>query len=181
MPNPPELKVVRGAVELFERDEACSYGWLGNVAIVIGHAPPRTTTVPNYEKCIADLARKFPTGIGLITIVQTTSTPEPAARDLILQIFCKHGPSLNACLFVDEAVGFQAAIHRSIGAGLILATGKRATIRIAGTMAPGISWFSSRWGLPRAKEQILVTQLARQISDFYTNERDLRGARHVAL
>lgn len=155
------------------RDAACSYGWLGNVAVVIGHAPPTAATVPNYKKAIADLATKYPEGIGLVTIVQTTSTPEPDARDAILHIFRDFGRAMNACLFVDEAIGFQAAIHRSIGAGLILASGKRSTIKITGSLSTGLDWFISRWRTGGVAQGRLANHLSGRVADFYTAERGL--------
>ena len=68
-------------VRLFRRDFASSYGWWGNLAVVIGRQPPDAEHVANYRECVIELHRQHPRGVGLITVVNDTSTPSAAGRE----------------------------------------------------------------------------------------------------
>src|SRR5688572_26082725 len=65
----------RGGVRLVRRDEASSYGWWGNLAVVVGRRSPDATHVQNYRACVVDLHKRYPAGVGLVTLVQGEGTP----------------------------------------------------------------------------------------------------------
>lgn len=128
-------------VRIFRRDFASSYGWWGNLAIVLGRQPPGPAHVATYRECVTELHKQHPQGVGLITVVHATSTPTPGGSDAMIKMFKEIWPLMTAALFVPNAEGFKAAVLRSVMGGLILATGQRDRVRVAPTLCDGLPWF----------------------------------------
>lgn len=144
-------------VKIFRRDYASSYGWWGNIAVVLGREPPEAAHVVNYRACVVELHKQFPQGVGLITVVNDTSTPGTGGRDAMLKMFKEIWPLMTAALFVPNADGFKAAVLRSVMGGLILATGQRDRVHVERTVAIGMPWFSSKMlGPDSAPQQKLL-------------------------
>lgn len=128
-------------VRIFRRDFASSYGWWGNVAVVLGRQPPDAAHVANYRECVTELHKLYPRGVGLITVVHDTSAPSHAGREAMIKMFKEIWPLMSAALFVPNAEGFKAAMLRSVMGGLILATGQRDRVRVARSLSDGLPWF----------------------------------------
>jgi hypothetical protein len=131
-------------VRVFRRDQASSYGWWGNLAVVLGRRPPDAPHVQNYRECVIELHRQHPRGVGLITVVNDTSTPSPGGRDAMIKMFKEIWPLMTAALFVPNADGFKAAVLRSVMGGLILATGQRDRVRVERSLTVGLPWFLNK-------------------------------------
>lgn len=127
-------------VEIFRRDEASSYGWWGNIAVVIGREPPDAAHVVNYRACVVELHRRYPRGVGLITIVNDTSTPSASGREAMIRMFKEVWPLMTAALFIPNATGFKAAVMRSVMGCFILATGQRDRVRVEPSLGHGLPW-----------------------------------------
>ena len=142
-------------VKVFRRDHASSYGWWGNLAIVIGRQPPDAAHVLNYRACVVELHRQFPRGVGLITIVNDTSTPSASGREAMIQMFKDIWPMMTAALFVPNATGFKAAVMRSVMGCFILATRQRDRVRVEGSVNIGMPWLLNKMlGVPDARRQL---------------------------
>jgi hypothetical protein len=141
---PPSVRFDVGGVKVFRRDEASSYGWWGNIAVVLGRQPPSASHVVNYRACVIDLSRRFPQGVGLITVVNDTSTPGPGGREAMIAMFREVWPQLRAALFVPNATGFKAAVIRSVMGGFILASGQRDRIRVETSVHAGMPWLAAK-------------------------------------
>ena len=131
-------------VKVFRRDAASSYGWWGNLAVVLGRQPPDAAHVANYRACVIDLHQQYPQGVGLITVVNDASTPGAAGRDAMIKMFKEIWPLMRAALFVPNADGFKAAVMRSVMGGLILATGQRDRVRVERSLSAGLPWFLNK-------------------------------------
>src|SRR5262245_64829654 len=104
MPAKPVRFDVQG-VKIFRRDFASSYGWWGNCAVVLGRRPPEAEHVANYRACVVELHQQYPQGVGLITVVNDTSSPSPGGRDAMITMFKEVWPLMNAALFIPNAMG----------------------------------------------------------------------------
>jgi hypothetical protein len=133
-----------GGVKVFRRDAASSYGWWGNIAVVLGRQPPDASHVLNYRACVVELHRLYPQGVGLITVVNDTSTPSPGGREAMIAMFREVWPKMQAALFVPNASGFKAAVMRSVMGGFILATGRRDRIRVEPSIQAGMPWLATK-------------------------------------
>ena len=142
-------------VRVFRRDYASSYGWWGNLAIVIGRQPPEAAHVVNYRACVVELHKQFPQGVGLITIVNDTSTPSASGREAMIQMFKDVWPLMTAALFVPNATGFKAAVMRSVMGCFILATGQRDRVRVEPSVNVGMPWLLNKMlGVPESRRQL---------------------------
>lgn len=131
-------------VKLFRRDFASSYGWWGNIAVVLGRQPPEAAHVANYRACVVELHKQFPQGVGVITVVNDTSTPSAGGRDAMLKMFKEVWPLMTAVLFVPNADGFKGAVLRSVMGGLMFATGQRDRVHIERSVQAGMPWFAGK-------------------------------------
>jgi hypothetical protein len=141
---PQAVRFETMGVKLFRRDYASSYGWWGNIAVVLGREPPQAAHVVNYRACVVELHKQFPQGVGLITVVNDTSTPGAGGRDAMLKMFKEIWPMMTAALFVPNADGFKAAVLRSVMGGPILATGQRDRVHVERSVSVGLPWFSNK-------------------------------------
>lgn len=150
-------------VKLFRRDFASSYGWWGNIAVVLGRQPPEAAHVVNYRACVAELHRQFPRGVGLVTVVNDTSTPSAGGRDAMIEMFQEIWPLMTAVLFVPNADGFKGAVLRSVMGGLMFATGQRDRVRVERSLQVGMPWFAGKLlGEDRGTQQkMLLTGIQR--------------------
>jgi hypothetical protein len=154
--------------QLFRRDYASSYGWWENLAVVLGRRPPTAEHVANYRACVVELYARYPEGIGIVTVVNDTSTPEPSGRDALVKMFKEIWPMMTAGLFIPKADGFKGAVMRSVMGCFILATGQRDRIRIESTLDAGLPWVTTKLLGPHAREQLPLLQ--RGISRFCDEE-----------
>lgn len=152
-------------MQIFRRDRASSYGWWGNIAVVLGRQPPDAVHVANYRACVVELHRRYPQGVGLVTVVNDASTPSPAGRDAMIEMFKALWPTMTAVLFVPNASGFKAAVMRSVMGGLILATGQRDRVRVESSVAAGAPWFFEKL-LGAAEGSRQLSHLQRGILEF---------------
>jgi hypothetical protein len=149
---------------LFRRDGASSYGWWGNIAVVVGRQSPDATHVVNYRACVVDLHKRFPAGVGLITVVQAASTPSATGRAAMLQMFKAVWPMLEGALFIPDAVGFKAAVLRSVMGCFILAIGQRDRMKVEASLERGVPWLAAKmWGSTenRQRAEALTQGVAR--------------------
>lgn len=161
--HPPSFGAA--GVKMFRRDFASSYGWWGNLAVVIGRQPPEAVHVVNYRACVVELHKQYPDGVGLITIVNDTSTPSASGREAMIQMFKEIWPLMTAALFVPNATGFKAAVLRSVMGCFILATGQRDRVRVEATVHEGLPWMLNKLlGVPEARAQF--TRLEAGIAQF---------------
>jgi hypothetical protein len=162
---PPPVQFEKGGVRIFRRDRASSYGFWGNIAVVLGRQPPDASHVVNYRACVVELHRRYPQGVGLITVVNDTSTPSPSGRDAMIAMFKALWPMMSAVLFVPNASGFKAAVMRSVMGGLILATGQRDRVRVEPSVHAGAPWlFEKVLGSVEGRRQ--AVHLQRGILEF---------------
>jgi hypothetical protein len=163
-------------VKVFRRDFASSYGWWGNLAIVLGRQPPEAAHVVNYRACVVDLHKQHPQGVGLITVVNDTSLPSAGGRDAMTKMFKEVWPMMTAALFVPNADGFKAAVLRSVMGGLILASGQRDRVHVERSLSAGMPWLSNKLlGVDEAGQQLQV--LVRGIKKFCDAESVSSGGR----
>jgi hypothetical protein len=152
-------------VKVFRRDFASSYGWWGNLAIVLGRQPPEAAHVVNYRACVVELHKQHPQGVGLITVVNDTSLPSAGGRDAMTKMFKEVWPLMTAALFVPNADGFKAAVLRSVMGGLILAGGQRDRVHVERSVTAGMPWLISKvLGADEAGQQLQI--LVRGIKNF---------------
>jgi hypothetical protein len=163
--GPSSLRFAADGPTLFRRDEASSYAWWGNIAVVLGREPPDASHVANYRACIVELQHSYPQGIGLVTVVNGTSTPKPSGRDAMIQLFRELWPKIDAALFIPNASGFQAAVLRSVMGCLILASGQRDRVRVDRSLSAGMPWLATKLLGKDAAQQQLAT-LERGIQRF---------------
>lgn len=156
---------------IFRRDQASSYAWWGNLAVVLGREPPDAACVSNYRACILQLHEQYPLGIGLITVVNASSTPKPSGRDAMIQMFRELWPKLDAALFIPNASGFQAAVLRSVMGCFILASGQRDRVRVERSLSVGVPWLAGKL-MGKDEGQRHVVALQRGIQRFC----DVEGA-----
>jgi hypothetical protein len=159
------VQFMPGGPRIFRRDFASSYGWWGNLAVVLGRKPPSAEHVVNYRACVTDLHRQYPQGVSLITVVNDTSTPEASGRDAMIKMFKDIWPMLDAALFVPNASGFKAAVMRSVIGGFILASGQRDRVRVEGNISSGLPWLSTKLAMAGGQREQLRS-LEQGISDF---------------
>lgn len=179
LPEEPEVaqlsvELASGGPELFRRDGASSYAWWGNIAVVLGRRPPSASHVANYRACVVELHKRYPQGVGLVTVVNDTATPEQSGRDAMITMFKELWPLMNGALFVPNAEGFKAAVMRSVAGCLILATGERDRVRVESSVRAGVPWLASKVIGPHAKRE-QWQQLEQGISRFCESESSWQG------
>jgi hypothetical protein len=162
---PSVLRFAADGPTIFRRDQASSYAWWGNLAVVLGREPPDASHVANYRACIVGLLDQHPLGIGLITVVNSASTPKPSGRDSMIQMFRELWPRLDAALFIPNASGFQAAVLRSVMGCLILATGQRDRVRVERSLSSGVPWLVTKL-MGKERGQRHVANLEQGIQRF---------------
>jgi hypothetical protein len=159
----------RGGVRLVHRDAASSYGWWGNIAVVAGRRSPDATHVQNYRSCVVALHKRYPAGVGLVTVVQGNSTPSPTGREAMIQMFKELWPMLEGALFIPDAVGFKAAALRSVMGCCILAVGQRDRLRVEASLERGVPWLAAKlWG--PAPDSSRADALTQGVSRFCERE-----------
>ncbi|HTV24405.1 MAG TPA: hypothetical protein VMG12_37185 [Polyangiaceae bacterium] len=122
---------------------------------MIGRQPPDAAHVVNYRTCVVELHKQYPQGVGLITIVNDTSTPSASGREAMIQMFKDVWPMMTAALFVPNATGFKAAVMRSVMGCFILATGQRDRVRVEPSVNVGMPWLLNKMlGVPEARRQL---------------------------
>lgn len=126
--------------KFLRRDSASSYAWWGNIAVVLGREPPDASHVASYRACILDLLALHPEGIGLVTVVNGTSTPQPSGREALIALFRELSPSVVGSLLIPNATGFQAAVLRSVMGCFILASGHRDRLKVERSLSAGMPW-----------------------------------------
>jgi hypothetical protein len=141
---PSSVRFAPEGPRLVRRDQASSYAAWGNVAIVLGREPPDATHVANYRSVILDLLELYPQGIGLVTVVNGTSTPQPSGREALIELFKNPPAGLDATLFIPNATGFRAAVLRSVMGCFILASGQRDRLRVERSVASGVPWLAAK-------------------------------------
>jgi hypothetical protein len=163
-------------VRIFRRDGASSYGWWGNLAVVLGRHPPDAAHVANYRACIVELHKRFPQGIGVVTVVNDTSTPSPSGREAMIAMFKELWPAMNAALFVPNASGFKAAVLRSVMGCFILVSGQRDRVRVEPSVRAGMSWLTTKILGEDGHSQLQL--LEKGILQFCEAESDWRPGAH---
>lgn len=133
-----------GGPKLFRRDQASSYAWWGNLVVVLGRQPPDAVHVANYRACIAELYKRYPQGVCVITVVNDTSAPKPSGREALIETFRQIWSMVNAVLLIPNASGFKAAAIRSVMGCLILATGQRDRVKVERSVALGMPWLGAK-------------------------------------
>jgi hypothetical protein len=141
---PPSVRFAPDGPKLVLRDRASSYAWWGNIAVVLGREPPDASHVANYRAFILDLLKLYPDRIGLITVVNGTSTPQPSGREALIKLFKELPSGLEATLLVPNATGFRAAVLRSMMGCFILASGRRGRLKVDRSLSTGIPWLVSK-------------------------------------
>jgi hypothetical protein len=163
---------VRFAAEgptFLRRDQASSYARWGNIAVVLGREPPDASHVANYRASILDLLALYPQGIGLVTVVNGTSTPQPSGREALIALFRELLPRLDATLLVPNATGFQAAVLRSVMGCFILASGQRDRLKVERSLSIGVPWLAGKLlGASNSPEQCAL--LEKGIQQFCDTE-----------
>jgi hypothetical protein len=142
--GPTSLRFAPEGPKIYRRDQASSYAWWGNIAVVLGREPPDAGHVANYRACMLDLLKQHPSGIGLITVVKGTSTPQPSGREALIALFRELSPQLNATLLVPQATGFEAAVLRSVMGCFILASGQRGRVKVERSISAGMPWMATK-------------------------------------
>lgn len=171
---PSALPFAADGPTIFRRDQASSYAWWGNLAVVLGREPPDAAHVSNYRACIVELHERYPLGIGLITVVNATSTPRPGGRDAMIQMFRELWPKMDAALFIPNASGFQAAVLRSVMGCFILASGQRDRVRVERSLSSGVPWLAAKL-MSKDEGQRHAAALERGIQRFCDAESDWRA------
>jgi hypothetical protein len=162
---PPVGRFAAGGPRIFRRDAASSYAWWGNVAVVLGRQPPEASHVVNYRACMLELLKQFPQGIGVITIVNETSTPKPSGRDALIALMKELWPQIDAMLFIPNANGFKAAVLRSVMGCIILASGQRDRVRVERTLSTGVPWLATKLGVGDSRNMALLEQGIQRFCD----------------
>ena len=145
--------------KIFRRDPASSYAWWGNLVVVLGRQPPDAAHVANFRAAIVTLHEQYPRGVGLITVVNDTSTPRPSGREALIATFRELWPRINAALLIPNASGFQAAALRSVMGCLILATGQRDRLKVERSVAAGLPWLATKlFGAEMGRPQLATLQ-----------------------
>lgn len=156
-------------VKIFRRDGASSYGWLGNLAVVLGRHPLEVAHVANFRACVVELYRRYPAGVGVVTIVEDTSLPSASGRDALLEMFKECWPMMNGALFIPNATGFRGAVLRSVMGGLMLACGQRDRVKVVASVPAGASWLAHKLRGEGATPQF-IELLAEKIGQFHEQE-----------
>ena len=145
LPSAPSLmRFAPEGPKILRRDQASSYASWGNIAVVLGRQPPDSSHVANYRACVLDMLKAHPEGIGLITVVNGTSTPQPSGREALIALFREILPKVDATLLVPNATGFQAAVLRSVMGCFILASGQRDRLKVERSLSIGIPWLAGK-------------------------------------
>ena len=162
---PPMARFAPGGPRIFRRDGASSYAWWGNLAVVLGRQPPDASHIGNYRACLVELLKQFPQGIGVITIVNETSTPKPSGREALIAMMRELWPQFEAMLFIPNANGFKAAVLRSVMGCIILASGQRDRVRVERTLSTGVPWLATKLGVADARNMALLEQGIQRFCD----------------
>lgn len=149
------------------RDSVGSFGWCGNLMLCVGREPPDPLGASNYAESVRRISALYPNGIGVLTVIQSRSTPEPAARDLLVGTFKKNWGSIRGALFVVEAQGFAAAIQRSVLSAFMLAAGVRDQIKVTTPASCDVSWLTER-----AAPDMNAAAIKKSMTQFIEKERE---------
>lgn len=166
----------REPVVLRRRDAACSYGVWRNVAVVIGHKPPSAVAVANYRHLVKGLLADQGSQVGLLTIVRRTSTPDPGAREALIDMFRELWPRLSGVAFVMEAQGFAAATQRAIGSALVRVMGGAGRVLIEPHVEDVVPWLAARLVAP-GEERGFASALRVAANEFSKSERTAHDTR----
>ncbi len=158
-------------VQIFCRAPASSYGWLGNLAVVLVRREPGLSEVESFRACVVELHRQHPTGIGLLTLVKGTYLPDRSTRQATARMLKEIWPLLKGALFCVDGIGFKASVTRGVIGCYISVTGQTERAHIVEAVPGGIDWLAGllRGSVPSPR---FSEMLAREVGAF--SERECR-------
>jgi hypothetical protein len=147
-----------------------SYFRVGNAQVGLGRERPDRASARDHRRLIEQFARAHSEGVGLVNIIQQTSTPHPEARDELVNAYRRNWSSIKAVLFVVEAAGFQAAVQRSVMGAVMLAASLRSRIKIVARVEEGLPWFCDTMKAAGVGHELEVAKFQADIRAFCQQE-----------
>jgi hypothetical protein len=112
------------------------------LGICLGRKPPDAAAARDYRDMLEHVVAQNPRGVGMITVVESSSTPTPDGRDAMIRMFKDLWPHLKAAAFVLEARGFAAATQRSVLSAFLLGSGLRQRLQIFPSIESAVPWLA---------------------------------------
>lgn len=123
-------------------NSAATNGYWRNLGISVGRNPPDAEAARDYRAMLQSLNENNPGGVGMITIVLSSSTPTPEGRDMMIRMYKDSWPNLRAAAFVLEARGFAAATQRGMLSALVMAS-RLKQIKIFDSIDSACPWLAA--------------------------------------
>ena len=117
-----------------------------NVGIVVGRGAPYNVSATEYRELMEYLIAKHPDGVGLLTVIEERSTPDPEARDIMVKMFRDLWRDMRCVAFIVEGRGFGAAAQRGVLSAFLIASGRSAKIKIFSDLGVAVRWMASELG-----------------------------------
>ena len=128
-------------------DENLALVSIGRVLLVVWRNETTLKGITDIHRSMRELAARYPTGIGLFTIVEAEAPmPERAERDALARLLRDFGPNLKASALVFEGQGFRAAAVRSVVVGLTLLAKQPYPHRVFDGPAIAATWLLAHFG-----------------------------------
>ncbi len=115
-------------------------GTWNNVSLIIWRVATFSNAVDLSQRTSEELARKYPGGIGLLTIIeQSAPMPPSEARSRIADFFAS-ADYIKASSVAFEGTGFRAGAVRSVVAGLTMLARQPFPHKIFATLKEATDW-----------------------------------------
>jgi hypothetical protein len=120
-------------------------------------ATPMVGCVGLRREC-ENLGKRFPTGVGLLTVIQAHSPPPGAAERVAIAEFMRAGHYIKTSAVVVDGNGFRSAFVRGVVTGLTLLARQPFPHRVL-TLTEAAACFSQAlspgWGVSVTPERLL--------------------------
>ena len=123
-------------------NHAATNGVWRNLGICHSHCPPDEIASNDYRAMVEHVIQSNTGSVGILTVIESASTPTPEGRNILVGTFRDLWPQLAAAAFVVRGKGFTAATQRSILSAFLMASGLRSRLRIYSTLDDAIPWLA---------------------------------------
>lgn len=148
----------------------------GNMLLVVWKKLTTAQACMGVTRDLAELARRYPEGVGVLQVLETNATPPDAkAREKVLEFlrFCDGRVTHHSLVYGGS--GFRAAAVRAIIASFYLAARPRFAHKVFASLAEALEWHAGcEAQLDQAMTMARLTEDMSSLRDRV--ERGVRGA-----
>jgi hypothetical protein len=155
------------ATTLFVDQDVAIITWRNIYAVVWRNETTMTASEMVHRRC-EEFAKRFPEGVGMLTVVTANAPMPPADSRERLARFMREGTYVKASGVAFEGTGFRAAAIRSVVTGLTMLARQPFPHKIFATLEEASGWLAIQ-----LREKGVGRCVGVELSDAITTAREL--------